>query len=253
MKACWPPMGARSISERRKARRADVVKGAGALALALFCVLGLALMQRLGLLDGLNIGLMKMAGRARDSAAAPVTTVMQVASAIGGTVGRFSLLGLCILGLWGRARGRGLWLLCVVVGGTLLNLALKQVFAAPRPDLLPHLDIVHSYSFPSGHASGNMIFFGAVAMLIGRRAGYLAAGAVIALIGVSRVWLGVHWPGDVLAGWIEGLGWLALCAVWLPAGRGQGEGAQQAMVLGHAVGGDEAVNPEAVEHGRDGD
>jgi undecaprenyl-diphosphatase len=109
----------------------------------------------------------------------------------------------------------------VEIGGTLLNLILKQIFAAPRPDLLPHLDIVHSYSFPSGHAAGNMMFFGALAMLAGRRWAYGAGGAMIALIGASRVWLGVHWPSDVMAGWIEGLGWLVLCAVWLPARRGQ--------------------------------
>src|SRR3546814_4413138 len=94
------------------------------------------------------------------------------------------------------------------------------VFAAPRPDLLPHLDLVRSYGFPSGHAAGNMIFFGALAMLAGRRSGYVGMGLAIALIGISRVWLGVHWPSDVLAGWIEGLGWLALCGLWLPAGRG---------------------------------
>ena len=50
----------------------------------------------------------------------------------------------------------------------------------------------------------------------------VAAGLMIASIGVSRVWLGVHWPSDVTAGWIEGLGWLALCRVWLPARGGQG-------------------------------
>ncbi len=250
MKACWPLMGARSISDRHL----GVVKGAGALALALFCVLAIALVQRQGMLDGLNVTLMGMAGRARDSGAgAPVTGTMQLASAVGGTAGRFALLGVCFVGLWGDARGRAFWLLWVVIGGTLLNLALKQVFAAPRPDLLPHLDIVHGYSFPSGHAAGNMIFFGALAMLAGWRSAYVGAGLAIALIGTSRVWLGVHWPSDVLAGWIEGLGWLAFCVVWLPARRGQSEGAGQAMMRGHAVGGDEAMDPEAVEHGRGGD
>ncbi|PJG46907.1 phosphatase PAP2 family protein [Sphingobium sp. LB126] len=211
-------MGVRSISDRRKA----MAKGAGALALALFCVLGIALVQRQGLLDAMNHGLMGMAGRARDSAiGGSVTWLMQGASAVGGTAGRLVLLTACCAMLWGRRRRCALWLLSVMAGGTLLNLALKQIFAAPRPDLLPHLDMVNSYSFPSGHAAGNMIFFGALALLFGRRAGYAGAGLAIALIGVSRVWLGVHWPSDVLAGWIEGLGWLALCAVWLPARRGQ--------------------------------
>ncbi|KEQ55390.1 phosphatase PAP2 family protein [Sphingobium chlorophenolicum] len=243
-------MGARSISDRRKA----VAKGAGALAFALFCILAIALAQRHGWLECLNIGLMGMAGRARGSSAGiPITWIMQLASMIGGTAARFALLAACVILLWSSARTRAYWLLWVTVGGTLLNIALKQVFAAPRPDLLPHLDIVHSYSFPSGHAAGNMILFGALAMLAGRRSAHAAAALAIALIGTSRVWLGVHWPSDVLAGWIEGLGWLAFCRVWLPAGRGQGEGADQAAMRRHAVGGDEAMDPETVEHGRGGD
>ena len=231
-----------------------MAKGAGALALALFCVLMIGLVQRQGMLDGLNVALMGRAEQARNSGAgAPITWIMQLASAVGGTVGRFALLGVCFVGLWGDARRRAFWLLWVAIGGTLLNLALKQVFAAPRPDLLPHLDIVHSYSFPSGHAAGNMVFFGALAMLAGRRSAYVGAALAIALIGTSRVWLGVHWPSDVLAGWIEGLGWLAFCGIWLPARRGQSEGAGQAMMRGHAVGGDEAMDPEAVERRRGGD
>jgi len=211
-------MGVRSISDRQQMLK----KGAGMFILALFCVLGIALAQRNGLLDDLNIGLMGAAGRARDtSGGAIVTLLMQIASAVGGTVGRLCLLALALAFLWRGARNRAIWLLLLVIGGTLLNLALKQVFAAPRPDLLPHLDIVHTYSFPSGHAAGNMMFFGALAMLAGRRWAYGAAAVMIALIGASRVWLGVHWPSDVMAGWIEGLGWLMLCAVWLPARRGQ--------------------------------
>lgn len=219
------------------------------MALALFCVLGIALLQRQGWLDGLNFGFMGAAGRARDSGVgAIVTRIMQLASAVGGTAGRFVLLTACCVALWRMARARALWLLCTVAGGTLLNLAAKQIFAAPRPDLLPHLDLVHSYSFPSGHAAGNMIFFGALAMLGARRSVYVLMGAAIALIGISRVWLGVHWPSDVLAGWIEGLGWLALCRAWLPAGRGQEETVDRVIMRGHAVGGDEAMDPEAVEH-----
>lgn len=216
MRACWPPMGVRSTSDRLHWKG-----GAGAFALALLCILVIALAQRHGWLDGINIRLMTLAGETRDTAAGrALMPVMQGASAIGGTAARFSLLFLVVLGLWWGGRRHAMrWLVLTVLAGTVLNVALKQVFAEPRPDLLPHLDIVHTYSFPSGHAAGNMILFGALALLLGRRSGYGVAVAVIALIGASRVWLGVHWPSDVLAGWIEGLGWLALCAVWLPARR----------------------------------
>ena len=217
MKAYWRPMAVRSISDRWTA-----VKGAGALALALFCVLGVASMQQAGWLDWLNVGLMGWAGTARDGdIGRHLTPLMRLATAIGDTIGRLAILALVLPALlWLRRRGDALWLALMMAGGTALNLILKQIFAAPRPDLLPHLDIVHSYSFPSGHAAGNMMMFGALAMLARRRGGYGAAGMMIALIGISRVWLGVHWPSDVTAGWIEGLGWLALCRVWLPARRG---------------------------------
>lgn len=218
MKACWRLMAVRSISDRRKI----VAKGAGALALALFCVLAIAQMQRAGWLDALNVGLMGRAGVARDNGVGQqISLLMRMASVVGDTIGRLVILAITLsILLSTKRRAAALWLALMMAGGTALNLVLKQIFAAPRPDLLPHLDIVHSYSFPSGHAAGNMMMFGALAMLAARRGGYWAAGGMIALIGISRVWLGVHWPSDVVAGFVEGLGWLALCRVWLPARRG---------------------------------
>ena len=249
-------MGARFISDRRSWQR-----GAGLFLLALLAVLAIALLQRSGWFDPLNIAAMKAAGGGR--AAAPwITPVMMAASIIGDTIGRLLIMAVVAIALlYRRQRHAAQWLALVTVGGTFLNTGLKQIFAAPRPDLLPHIDIVHSYSFPSGHSAGTMILFGALAMLtrlgLGappppfalslstRRAaiangfpsfrkkrastssartalsGLYLAVALIALIGTSRVWLGVHWPTDVLAGWIEGLGWLCLCRYWLPAGRGQ--------------------------------
>lgn len=217
MKACWPLTGVRSISDRRTM----IAKGAGAFILALFCVLAIALLQRNGTLDGVNFGLMRAAGVARESQTGQnVTILMRFASIVGDTAGRLVILAVALPALlWLGKRAHALWLAAMMAGGTALNLVLKQIFAAPRPDLLPHLDAVHSYSFPSGHAAGNMMMFGALALLIGRRGGYLAAAATIVLIGTSRVWLGVHWPSDVTAGWIEGLGWLVLCRIWLPARR----------------------------------
>ena len=244
-------MGARSISDRR----ISLAKGAGALALALFCVLLIALAQRTGWLEGVNVGLMTLAGEGRETGpGGTVTMVMRLASAIGGTLGRITLLALVLAPLlWAGHRRSAAWLAGMMAGGTLLNLGLKQIYAAPRPDLLPHLDIVHSYSFPSGHSAGNMMFFGALALLAGGRIAQALAAAMILMIGVSRVWLGVHWPSDVLAGWIEGLGWLALCAVWLPARGGEEQRADDAVMGRHAVGGDEAMDPETIEHARGGD
>lgn len=250
MKACSPLMGGRCISDHGTWKR-----GAGALAFALLCVLAIALLQRAGLLDGLNITGMEAAGFWRESGAGRLLTpLMQAASMIGGTAGRLLIVGVALIALvasskWREAR----WLALAMAGGTLLNLGLKQDFAAPRPDLLPHLDIVHSYSFPSGHSAGSMMLFGALALLVGGRAAWLGAGAIIALIGISRVWLGVHWPSDVLAGWIEGIGWLLFCRHWLPARRGEQECVVQLSKRRHAVGGDEAMDPETVEHRGHGD
>lgn len=209
-------MGARFTSDHRPWQRS-----AGLFALALFCVLVIALLQRSGWFDPLNIRAMTAAGAGR--ASAPwVTPAMSAASIMGDTPGRLLIMVAAALALlWRRQRYAARWLVLVTVGGTFLNTGLKQVFAEPRPDLLPHLDIVHSYSFPSGHSAGTMILLGALAMLVRSRPGYLTAGIFIALIGISRVWLGVHWPSDVMAGWIEGLGWLCLCRYWLPAGGGE--------------------------------
>lgn len=191
------------------------------MALALGFVLLIAWAQARGWLVPLNHGVMQMGGVARTTAeGAPLTAMMIGISAIGGTLGRIALLAVATgwLLLCRRRRDAG-WLLATVAGGTALNLLLKQLFAAPRPDLLPHLDLVHSYSFPSGHAAGSMILFGAMAMLAMRWWAWAAAALTITLVGISRVWLGVHWPSDVLAGWVEGIGFLAFCGAWLHRSR----------------------------------
>ncbi|CAN5227016.1 hypothetical protein BH10PSE12_BH10PSE12_21990 [soil metagenome] len=196
---------------------ADKRRGLLLFLLSLAIVLAIAFAQRWGWLTPFNRDLMTAVGAQRAAPLGPaITRVMIAASVVGDTGGRIVLvLVSCAMLAW-RRRGRQIgWLLVVTLGGMLLNLGLKQIFAAPRPDLLPHLDIVHTYSFPSGHAAGNLIFFGALAMIVARRAAWIAAAGVIILIGSSRVWLGVHWPSDVLAGWVEGIGWLVLCGAWL--------------------------------------
>ncbi len=104
--------------------------------------------------------------------------------------------------------------------GSLLNEILKQLFRRARPEIL-RLVKVTDYSFPSGHSMNSMIFYGFLAWLILKfvqpRFKYPAAfisGLMILLIGTSRVYLGVHYASDVIAGFIIGLAWLAFF-IWI--------------------------------------
>lgn len=124
-----------------------------------------------------------------------------------------------------RGRGPAVLLLLSVVGGTLLAHGLKLGFARPRPELVPQAVQVFSTSFPSTHAMMSAVTYATLGAVLAeeharRRVGaHLLAVAVVlvALVGTSRVYLGVHWPSDVLAGWAAGLGWASFC--WLVARR----------------------------------
>ena len=119
---------------------------------------------------------------------------------------------------------QGMWRTAIFVslaslGGWFLNGALKQLFQRPRPDVVPHLRDVMSLSFPSGHAMTSAVVYltlGALTMRIAERRltkFYCMAVAVLAtvLVGASRVYLGVHYPTDVIAGWLIGFSWALLC------------------------------------------
>jgi undecaprenyl-diphosphatase len=96
-----------------------------------------------------------------------------------------------------------------------LSEAQKYWIARARPDLEPHLVVVKTSSFPSGHATSSMVFCLAVALALTTRSRWrrpAVAGAVLLslLIGTSRVILGVHWPSDVVGGWAFGMLWVLL-------------------------------------------
>jgi membrane-associated phospholipid phosphatase len=118
--------------------------------------------------------------------------------------------------LWRTGRGRmGLVLLAVTLTGRILSEAQKYWIARPRPGLEPHLVVVKTSSFPSGHATSSMIFYLAFALVLAgdsrwRSAAPPAAIVLSLLIGTSRVMLGVHWPSDVIGGWAFGLLWVLL-------------------------------------------
>src|SRR3954471_14255177 len=129
-----------------------------------------------------------------------------------------------------RKRGAAFLVIAAVGGGMLLSSLLKLGFERPRPDLVPHGTRVYTASFPSGHSMLSAATYLTLAALLARVERYWrvrvfligAAVALTLLIGVSRVYLGVHWPTDVLAGWCGGAAWASLC--WLVALRLQGEG-----------------------------
>lgn len=121
---------------------------------------------------------------------------------------------LLALWLWWSKRGRtAVAILLVVLIGRALAEAQKYWIARVRPDLEPHLVVVKTSSFPSGHATSSMIVYLTVALVLAAGTRWqrpAAAGAVLLslLIGSSRVMLGVHWPSDVIGGWAFGAGWV---------------------------------------------
>ena len=148
-------------------------------------------------------------------------------TSLGGTA-VLVLLTVAVLGylLLVRKWSAAIFVAVSIVGGTLISTALKHIFDRPRPDVVPHAVEVTSASFPSGHAMLAMTTFltlGAVlAEVQPNRSSrvYLISWAVLMalLVGTSRVYLGVHWPTDVLAGWCVGSAWALLCgsvALWL--------------------------------------
>ena len=117
-------------------------------------------------------------------------------------------------------RGHGQWavfLVVTAVGGGLLNQGLKALFARTRPDMAAALWRSTSYAFPSGHAMGSFIVFGALVYLVMRAAPtWRVRSAAVALalcftgvISLSRLYLGVHWFSDIAAGLTAGVVWLA--------------------------------------------
>jgi undecaprenyl-diphosphatase len=139
-------------------------------------------------------------------------------------LGSPTVLGLVVIAVTGYLFIHGLYRTGAFVfaassGGWLLNWALKQAFERPRPDVVPHLREVMSSSFPSGHALTSAAVYLTLGTLLMRLAQgrlakvYCITVAMLAtlLVGSSRVFLGVHYPTDVLAGWLIGLTWALLC------------------------------------------
>lgn len=125
-----------------------------------------------------------------------------------------ALLGLL---LWHRRRGGAAFFAVAAIGAMALNFAAKILVGRARPDLWVAIAPEHGFSFPSGHAMGSIA---AVTALVAptwgtrwRRAAVGFGALFVALAGLSRLYLGVHYPSDVLTGWLASLAWVGGCAL----------------------------------------
>lgn len=148
-----------------------------------------------------------------------VEMAMRDLTALGGvTVLTLISLSVLIFLFLRRQRASALFLAVAILGGQTLSHLAKSGFSRPRPDLVPHGVDVVTASFPSGHSMMAAVTYLTLAVMLARtesklrmRAFFVVVAAALAmLVGVSRVYLGVHWPSDVLAGWTLGAAW-ALC------------------------------------------
>ncbi|KQM18842.1 phosphatase PAP2 family protein [Novosphingobium sp. Leaf2] len=145
-------------------------------------------------------------------------------TALGGVVLRnlFAIGAVVALVFMARRREAALFAL-TIVSGWLVNSAIKALVARPRPQIVPHLTEAGGNSFPSGHSFNSAVVYIAMALAFAAlsprasvRHTLIGVAALLTLvIAWSRVWLGVHWPSDVTAGWLGGAGWALLASALL--------------------------------------
>jgi len=141
-------------------------------------------------------------------------------TALGGTTVLILVVLITLGFLWLAKKRRILFLVAAAaIGGQIFNSVLKHSFMRPRPSVVPHLTEVQTSSFPSGHSMMSAVIYLTLGVLISRlmvrpvvRFYIMAVACTLTvLVGLSRVFLGVHYPTDVVAGWAAGLAWALLC------------------------------------------
>lgn len=128
-------------------------------------------------------------------------------------------------------RAIALWVVVAVTGGVALSDALKLTFERPRPELVSHAARVFTTSFPSGHATLSAVTYLTLGTLLASlhrslrlKAYFIGLATLLTVaVGISRIYLGVHYPTDVLAGWCIGAAWAALCWSFFHRLQGQGQ------------------------------
>lgn len=147
-------------------------------------------------------------------------------TAVGDTLVVLVIAGVASSLLWLlQRRGYAILLPVAVVGAGLIAGMLKMIFDRPRPELFDYAHNVGLSSFPSGHATKSLVLFVALAYVIHRLSprrwisvlAVAVAGVLILLIGLSRLYLGVHYPSDILAGYVVGFSWAIFCSLGVEA------------------------------------
>lgn len=147
----------------------------------------------------------------------PLTSMMIFVTGLGAGFTLKVMSVATIFFAWKRHRKEALLFIIVLLMGLAINIGLKNIAKRPRPEIAP-LVAETSYSYPSGHAMNSMVFYSMVAFFVYHFTRskkwslvfYAMSCGLIGLIGFSRVYLGVHYPSDVVAGWVIGGWWLAM-------------------------------------------
>ena len=146
-----------------------------------------------------------------------MTVLLRTVTTMGGTISLVAIAAaMAAVLLVRKERASAIFVVVTAGVGALLNFGLKMIFARARPDLASALAVARGYSFPSGHAMDSFIVFGVLACIaLRQRWPWKARSAVLALaltmvvlVGLSRVYLGVHWASDIAGAWAAGTVWL---------------------------------------------
>ncbi len=127
-----------------------------------------------------------------------------------------------------KRRNFAFLLIISAAGGSILELILKEIVKRPRPEIVSHLVEPYFWSFPSGHAvisiAVYMMFFIIISTIVKNQSVKILiavlSAVMVLLIGFSRVYLGVHYPTDIIAGWSVGCFWVSLCLLWYRSKKG---------------------------------
>ena len=150
------------------------------------------------------------------------TALLDAVTVAGGPLGMALVVALVAAGLFLRKHhASAVFVIVAAAGGALLNLGLKMIFERVRPSAATAIAVAQGYSFPSGHAMGSFIVLGSIAYVVLRqpfrwrvKSALLAMLVTVVLfVGLSRVYLGVHWISDIAGGWSAGAVWLATTTV----------------------------------------